>query len=216
MPQPNAHLLAYADDTAIIAQSSEIVDATENLQIAINTLGKWFKTWNIALNPSKCIAKIFALKRIKNPPEITIDEETIRWNDLHEPVRYLGVFLDTRLTWKYHILQKVNQGYGKLKQLYPLINRRTSLKCENTVLIYKTLIRPLITYACAVWGNSAKTNLNKIQVLQNKLLRIAVDAEWYISNEQLHNELKMDSIVDHISTITTRFHERIQYTEVIQ
>lgn len=41
----------------------------------------------------------------------------------------------------------------------------------NKLILYKTVIRPKITYASPVWINTATTNINKLQVIQNKILK---------------------------------------------
>jgi hypothetical protein len=42
-------------------------------------------------------------------------------------------------------------------------------------MIYKSILRPLITYGCAVWGLSMSAKkLQKLQIFQNKILRITV------------------------------------------
>lgn len=45
-------------------------------------------------------------------------------------------------------------------------------------------------YGIEVWGNTCKTNKLKLQGLQNKVLRIIVDAPWFIRNTQLHRDLE--------------------------
>lgn len=50
---------------------------------------------------------------------------------------------------------------------------------ECGLLIYKSIIRPVYySYANVIWGTSSKTNINKVQRLQNKILRILCNAPW--------------------------------------
>jgi len=48
--------------------------------------------------PTKSAAKIFSLKRYKDPQPIHIDNQPIQWDDKDDSVKYLGVFLDEKLT----------------------------------------------------------------------------------------------------------------------
>lgn len=41
--------------------------------------------------------------------------------------KYLGVTLDTKLSWKYHIDDTIRKENGRLDILYPLINSRLKL-----------------------------------------------------------------------------------------
>jgi hypothetical protein len=49
-------------------------------------------------------------------------------------------------------------------------------------------------YSVAVWGNVAHTQLQKLQVVQNKFLRAAFNAPWFVRNAQLHREANLPTI----------------------
>ena len=105
-----------------------------------------------------------------------------------------------------HVNTKLTQGYARLSQLFPLINRRSTLKTECTLLLYKTIIRPLITYGCTVWGPSISAGkLKKLQTLQNKILRISVNAPWFVRNNQLHRELGIDTLSEFFKKTARKF-----------
>jgi hypothetical protein len=75
--------------------------------------------------------------------------EPIRWV---ETARYLGVTLDTQLTWLAHINQVQKKAAQRLGLLSPLLNRRGGLSITNGVLLYKLLIHHMMDYACSIWG----------------------------------------------------------------
>lgn len=191
-PFPDVNTALFADDTVIYTLNSNLQLACNHLQNALNTFIKWTTRWRITLNPSKTQAKIFTLKHIPSLPTLFLGNSQITWLSTSQHVKYLGVYLDTRLTWTPHIKYKIQAANQRLAQLYPLINRSSAMRTNCTLLIYKAILRPLILYACPVWGGTATSNLQKIQIFQNKLLRIAVNARWFIRNTQLHTELGMN------------------------
>ncbi|KAL4107900.1 hypothetical protein QTP88_018173 [Uroleucon formosanum] len=74
IPTPlNSQLAMFADDTTIITQSNSLESSIQNLQTAPNTVTSWFKTWKLNLNPTKSVAKIFSIKRYKDPQLVYID-----------------------------------------------------------------------------------------------------------------------------------------------
>ena len=78
-------------------------------------------------------------------------------------VKYLGVLIDSSLTWKYHIenlTKKTSRAIGAMYKIRGLINTYL-LKTLCYSLIYPHLI-----YAIQVWGNTFDCHLNKIIVLQ--------------------------------------------------
>ena len=66
----------------------------------------------------------------------------IEWVEI---TRYLWVTLVTRLTWSPQIDQVRRRTAQRMGMLGPLLNRRSDLYVRNGVLLYKQLIRPLMT-----------------------------------------------------------------------
>jgi hypothetical protein len=61
--------------------------------------------------------------------------------------------------------------------------RKSNIATENKLLIYKTIIIPIWTYGLELWGCASKSNMSIIQRSQSKILRMIVDAAWYVSNQ---------------------------------
>lgn len=202
---PNATIAMFADDTAIISQHRELPIAITQLQQSLDTVCAWFNKWRITINPTKSEAKIFTLKRIDNPVNIVINQTTVAWNTRDSAVKYLGIYFDTKLSWGYHINKKLNQFHTRLALLYPLINKKSSLQIDCTKLIYLAILRPILMYACQIWSNTSKTNIKKLQVQQNKVLRIATKAPWFVRNHQIHTELGIPTIEKYIQHTNKRF-----------
>jgi len=94
--------------------------------------------------------------------------------------------------------------------MYSIINRKSPLKTKCSLLIYQGIFRPLLTYACPVWGPGLpKSKLKKLQVFQNKFLRIATNSPWYVRNQQIHSELEVPTISNFISKLSVTFLENI-------
>lgn len=53
--------------------------------------------------------------------------------------------------------------------LNPILKRHSELGLDNGVLIYKRLIRPILTYASTIWDGTYNTNTNKIEKSKTKL-----------------------------------------------
>ena len=84
-------------------------------------------------------------------------------------VKYLGVLLDSHLSWKYHI----DNVALKISRLFLVIARLRHLVPFTTLLsIYRSLILPYLSYGLAAWGQAAKSHLQKILVLQKRALRL--------------------------------------------
>jgi len=59
--------------------------------------------------------------------------------------------------------------------MYCLIRRRSALSIHNKVMC-KQIWKPVWTYRTQLWGCTKQTNIDIIQLFQNKVLRKIVDA----------------------------------------
>jgi len=75
-----------------------------------------------------------------------------------------------------------------------LIGRTSPLSLENKLLIYKTILKPVWTYGIELWGCASKTNVAIIQHYQSKLLCIITNAPWYVTNQTLHSDLRIQYV----------------------
>jgi len=90
-----------------------------------------------------------------------------------------------------------------------LLNRKSDISVSNGVLLYKQLIRPVMDYASLAWRSAARTHTRRLQVLQSKCLCLATGAPWYVSGRQLHEDLGVPNLADHITTLTTSFDSKL-------
>jgi hypothetical protein len=172
-PSPPHHIeLAFYADTTIIATSRKPTLLVSYLEVYLNNLQRWLTEWRIAINVSKSTSIIFARagRRFIQPRPVTLFGEPVEWVDTS---RFLGVTLDTRLTWSPHIDQVRKRAAQCFGMLVPLLIRKSDLSVRNGVLLYKQLIRPMMDYACPAWRSAARSQIRKMQVLQSKCLRLA-------------------------------------------
>ena len=104
----------FSDDTALLASHANPITASSTLQRGLNSMEKWFHKWGFKINEKKSTHITFTL-RIQTCPQVSINNITVPNKDT---VRYLGLTLDRRLTWKQHILDKSKQLRDKLKKFY--------------------------------------------------------------------------------------------------
>ena len=116
-------IATFADDTALLASHADPIIASSTLQRCLDSMGKWFHKRGYKINENKSTHVTFMLRK-QTYPQVTINNITIPNKD---SVRYLGMTLDRRSTWKQHIIDKLKQLKDKLKKLYWLTNRRSNL-----------------------------------------------------------------------------------------
>ncbi|GFU64821.1 DDE_3 domain-containing protein [Trichonephila clavipes] len=53
--------------------------------------------------------------------------------------------------------------WGRIHLAISLVGRRSPLSLENKIILYKQILRPVITYGSPVWSAAASTHMKKIQ-----------------------------------------------------
>ncbi|GFW73557.1 RNA-directed DNA polymerase from mobile element jockey [Trichonephila clavipes] len=139
-------------------------------------------------------------------PKLKLFGNGIPWT---KEVDYLGVTLDSKLTYKNH-LNKITCKFKKtLLSLLPLLNRNSSLSLHSKRIIYIQYFQPILTYACQIWGSAAPSNINKLQIEQNKALRIMTNYPRYIARKYLHRDAGVEPINDRIRSLAIDFHNHV-------
>ena len=78
--------------------------------------------------------------------------------------------------------------------MYWLLGKNSQLALKTKVLLYKSMLKPIWSYSCQIWGTASESNINKIQRVQSKILRCIANAPWYVSNASLHSDLLVPSV----------------------
>ena len=165
----------YADDTAILASHQNSITASRKPQNHLNQFEKWLKRWHIKAKENKSTHVTFTLKR-ENCPTIRLNGNKIPQG---ETVKYLSIYLNRRLMWGTHTFAKRKQLGMKFQQMYRILGRKSELSIENTLLIYKIILKPIWTYGIPLWGTASNSNIEILQRYQNKVLRAIVNSPWF-------------------------------------
>lgn len=201
----NTTIATFADDTAIVAVDKDPQIATEKLQIHLNQFQDWIHTWRVQVNQAKSAQITFTYKTTDCPP-VSINNTQL---PVTNQVKYLGLTMDRRLTWKQHITAKKTQINLKLKQMQWLLGRKSKLATENKILLYKSILKPIWTYGVQLWGCAKPSNTKILQRVQSKVLRMIFDAPWYVSNKTLHDDSGIPLVQEEIRRLTTNYLDRL-------
>ena len=91
-------------------------------------------------------------------------------------MKYLGLLVDEYLTWEEHIngiSTKISRSIGIITLL------RSKMNKNLLVNLYYSLVYSHIIYGIQVWGSACQTKLDKIQVLQNKAVRVISRVQYF-------------------------------------
>lgn len=200
----NTKLALFADDTAFYSISNKASNIDSALKFHARIIETYSNKWKITINSTKTQATFITKRRkLELPnPKIKLFGNDVSWQS---ESKYLGVYIDKSITLKPHMDYVIQRASCAISTLYPLINRKSKLDVRNKLLIYKLAIRPILTYACPATKGIAKTHLKKLQVVQNKMLRMILNAEFYEKTTNLHEIAKVPLINDYIDKLCDKF-----------
>jgi hypothetical protein len=116
---PESTTAIFADDTAVLATSSDPAIASYKLQTNLLAIQNWFKKRRLKANGSRSIHVTFTTRRETCPPvhmnSVQLPQE--------EDFKYLVLHLDRRLTWHKQIFAKRRQLGITLTKMYWLLGR---------------------------------------------------------------------------------------------
>ncbi len=195
----------FADDTAILVTSPNYEVAVNKLQNSVERITEWAQIWKIKINSAKTARVDFTLRSYSYIP-ITIEGQAITAS---ASTKYLGIHLDNRLTWQKHISTKRDELKIRFRSLFWLMRGRSKLNLYNKRLLYITVLRPIWSYGLPIWGYAADSNIQRLQALQNIILRKMAGAPYYITNATLHNDLQIETVRELVKRFTQRFENRM-------
>lgn len=214
----NGEVTQYADDTCLFYFGQSIHDIIINAQKDLNLLNIWFQSNLLTINIYKTKYIIFKAKnkKISNHEPLRINNEIIYRS---EQEKYLGLTLDSFLTWKPHI-EKITNKLSSLTAVIRNITRCFPQKLRH--LIYNALVKPHIEYLIEIWGSAAKTNLNQLQRAQNKVIKVLFHYNYLTPTNLLYKKTKLLNIAQTYiyntcllvrKILTKNIHTQINFTK---
>ena len=114
-------------------------------------------------------------------------------NEKSECVKYLGVYLDNKLSWRTHIdmiCKKVLKVCGMIYKL------RYYVRLSTLKIVYFSIFHSHIQYSLLNWGRASKSILYKLKILQNKILRAMLFCSKQDRTNLLYFKLKILKLED--------------------
>ena len=161
----------YANDLAIWSSSPSVPTAVEATQGALFRLERWSEYWCLALNPSKCEASFFSVDphQANLQPNLLLLGSRLRSNPTPT---FLGVTFDCTLSFSKHVSSLKAKFFPRLKALRCISASSWSPSKESLSVLYKSFLRPLLTYASPRWFPFlSASNLTKLERLHRAASR---------------------------------------------
>ena len=148
----------FADDcVALIGGSNTEQMMMSRMQEVVNSLEAWGKEIGLSFNALKTEVIMFskATSIVKHlPNRLIIGNHRVPFGF---KAKYLGVTLDSKLTWQPHINNAINRAKQYLYVLRKAISKKWGPKPKYLKWAYNAIVLPRLTYGCLSWGNAVST-----------------------------------------------------------
>ena len=155
----------YADDTVLYTHAENKQLAAEKLNAAMVHVSDWLRNSCLHLNTNKTVCMFFSRKSTESDPDIVINGNSIQ---VVSEFKYLGIILDSNLTFKKHAKKVENTIKFNLANFRHI---RPYLTIDAAKLFMHAMIFSHITYCFTTWSQANQTTLKPIESLYKQTLK---------------------------------------------
>ena len=190
-------LILYADDTVVFA------DNELSLQKALDGLENYCKLWKLNVNCSKTKILVFCGKKPNYKYPFKLNNQLLEHVSSY---KYLGI--------TFNFNGKFNNGVKELKDqgrraMFSLLQKSRHLNLDISVQIelFNSLVRPIITYGCEVWGYSC---VDIIESLQLEFLKYILHVKKSTPNCFVYGETGQYPLYIHVHSRLIKFWHKLK------
>lgn len=160
-------LVAYADDLAVVTVAKTALEIEEKTNHALSCIDNWMKNHGLELAPEKSEAVLLIGRKTCSPVHIHINGTQIQLSD---SVKYLGVILDTRLSFKQHVDFVTKKAATRVETLQRILPRQGGASYMKRRLL-NSVVESTILYAAPVWhqATEVKSYVKKMESVQRRM-----------------------------------------------
>jgi hypothetical protein len=194
----------FADDTALILCDNDLNNLILKANLEFQKVCKYFRINKLSLHTDK--TKYIIISNSKQahetPTKIFINNNNIGQNEkglIHEikrvlpsddlpAIKYLGVYFDPNLNFKYHLQQlsvKLSRALFQIRRVKNLLSK-AALKT-----LYFSLFHCHIIYAIEIWSIAPLSAVNELFIKQKAVIQILSGAKYNSHTAPLFKDLKI-------------------------
>ena len=187
----------YADDCSAVFGGREPEILVVRLQRMLDNLVAWGRSCNLSFNVEKSVVMFFTRTQVTCDLPITINGTPLSYVDT---VRYLGLYLDTRLYWSAHIENRVVKAKRFLLKMAAIAKATWGPKPHLMRWMYTCMVRPMILYGSVVWAHEACNLLVPDKLRKLNRLGMATYTRFLRSTPTRALEILTDTFPLHLYT----------------
>ena len=220
----------YADDISLLAASDSLESNCETLQEDSREIVEWARLEGLTFDAKKSELVHFTRRRGDDNPNMRIrlgpeEEHTVQPTAKDKPLRWLGVLLDRKLTFKAHVTAMAAKAAGCAAGVRALGNTVRGAPPRLLRQAVQACVVPILCYGAEAWwpGLSRTRNgktvsnrvdglVHRLEVVQNNALRGILPVYRTTPIPALHREAAIRPIqitLDHKASLAAARMKRL-------
>lgn len=160
------NVICYADDTMILATGGDHFEAAARASLQTRITLQRISHLGLSVAAAKTEAILFHGRNVRPPPNMTILIGNQRIS-FKQSIKYLGILLDSRLSFKEHIRGIENKAAGVTRALSRLMPNIRG-PGERKRRLFANVIASIILYGAPLWADSISSSRDSISILRKE------------------------------------------------
>ncbi|KAF0757505.1 Uncharacterized protein FWK35_00017152 [Aphis craccivora] len=154
-------LVGFADDLAVVGRAASAMLLEQRVNKVLTDIDNWMSSHGLELAHQKSEALMLTKRLAYTPPRLTIGGHAIA---IKQDIRYLGVRLDTRMTFVSHVRNAADKAIKSATALSRLMpNLGGSGQWRRRLLA--SVVESQLLYAAPVWGDRVRASARTVALL---------------------------------------------------
>lgn len=174
------HFILFADDTNIFVAGKTEEEVYSRANKVLGAVNDYMESNLLHINLSKSVYMLFRPGRYSSCARVRQygTEKSLILSGIElsrvEKVRFLGVIIDSELSWEPHIenlTAKLSSSIALIKRIMKFIPKSEYMK------LYDSLFKSHISYCISSWGGVTAYRLLKLFTMQKRCVRLLFGAK---------------------------------------
>jgi hypothetical protein len=202
-----SYSLLFADDLCYFQVYRKKRTSIKQIQIYLDRIEKWLKTWRLLMAPHKCNYIVFSNDKKNQEEDLEIKLFGEKLNKSVNPT-FLGIRFDKYLSFKNQLKYLKEACMKRINVIKVLANKSWGLKIKTLNQVYNSLIRSLLEYSSIIYPCFSDTSLSLLERIQFKCLKIINRKSKFSSNKEIKEMQDYLSIQDRFDNLNVKYIER--------
>lgn len=217
-------IITYADDTVMLIHGKDWLETRSHAESALLDAMKWLNKNLLTLNVEKTKFITFAPSKASQPLSpytLTAHKCGLISNDCRgcaqvtrtHSIKYLGVIIDSTLTWK----EQIEALVARVRKLiFVFKNLRTSADFATLRTVYFALAHSILKYCIAAWGGAGKCLMLRLERAQRAVLKVMTHKPVRFPTTELYALCDLPSVRHaFLLAVVLRKHSELPFDPVI-